>query len=389
MADLVFQVPAKTIFGVDVVNRVGVITAPHASRAVLVTESVLDENRAIRRVQDLLAKKSIDSFSFDELLSGPTDRHAAEVLSLARASQAQAIIGMGGMNVTTIARCAAAALHQGVGIADLFESEGPVHGEGHSRAHPAAYIEIPTAIRDHFMFRDFCVLTETAAGTARVARTGTQVLKAVLLDPRLSMTLSRKSTAAALLDVLLATVEGYLSNRSNFLSDTFLLEAARTMTEAVRATVKDGSDIRARTLAYEAALLCALGMSTSSQGPAAALVYALNGRYGVPKASIAAVLLPHVLEFHLAARPQRIGRLATALGEEVDGISAAEDAAKAPRAVRRMMGQLKLSSRLRDFGLELDDMVEIAESAAEFEMVRHSPVPLSSQDLYDLIKLAF
>ncbi len=389
MADLVFQAPAKTIFGLDAVNRVGVITGQYANRALLVTESVLSDERSVPRARDLLAKKNIDCIIYDELLVGATDRVASEILSLARASQAHAVIGMGGMNVLTVARCASAALQRGVEIADLFEPDGPPTSGRPERPHEVAYIEVPTAIRDHFMFRDFCVLTDSASSSARLARTGTEALKAVLLDPRLSMTLSQKSVAASLLDVLLAACEGYLSSRANFLSDTFLLEAVRLLTDAVRMTVKDAGDIRARTRGYEAALLCALGLSTSSQGPAAALSYAINARYGVPKAWIAAVLLPHVLEFYLPARPERIGRLSVALGEDVDGISAADDAAKAPRAVRRMMGQLKLSSRLRDFDLALDDMVDVAETAAEFEMVHYSPVPLSSQELYELIKLAF
>jgi|GEM_PF-219308 len=394
MADLVFQVPAKTTFGLDAVNRVGMITSQYAERAVLVTETVLNEGKAIRRVQDLLAKKGIDCITFDELLTGAEDRVAAEILSLARASQAQAVIGMGGMNVLTVARCAAVALSEGVEIADLYEADRATAdrgkpGVGRGKAHPTAYIEIPTAVRNHFMFRDFCILTESTRKSARIARTGTEVFKAALIDPRLSLTLSHKSAAAALLDVLLAAVEGYLSTKANFLSDTFLLESVRIMTEAVRAVVKDSADVRARTQAYQAALLCALGLSTAAQGPAAALTYALNAQHGIPKAWIAAVLLPHILEFHIGARPERIGKLAIALGEDVDGISAADDAAKAPRAVRRMMGQLKLSSRLRDFDLNLDDMVDVTETAADFEMVRYSPVPLSAQDLYDLVKLAF
>ncbi len=389
MADLVFQVPARTTFGLDAVNRVGVVTAPHASRAVLVTETVPNGAESLQRVQDLLSKKGIDCIIFDELLSGATDRTACEVLSLARASQAHAIIGMGGMNVLTIARCAAAALDQGIEIAELFETGTPTRQRTHRRAHPSAYIEIPTAVRNHFMFRDFCVLTDSRSNRARMARTGPGVLKAVLLDPRLSMTLSHKSTAAALLDVLLAAVEGYLSTRSNFLSDTFMQQSVRTLVDAFRATVTDSSDIRVRTLAYESAFLCALGVSASSQGPGAALTYAISAQCGVPKAWIAAVLLPHILEFQLSARPERIGELAVALGEDVDAMSAADDAARAPAAVRQMLGRLKLSTRLRELDLKLDDMVEAAEAASEFEMVRYSPVPLSSQELYDLVKLAF
>jgi alcohol dehydrogenase len=131
-----------------------------------------------------------------------------------------------------------------------------------------------------------------------------------------------------------------------------------------------------------------VGLSISTQGAGGALVYALNGRFGVPKSWLATALLPHVLDYHAGVRPEKVAKIARALGEDIPGISNQDDANQASTVTRRLIGKLSLPARLQDFDLSLDDMVEVAEIAAGLEMVGFAPVAFSQQDLYDLLKQA-
>jgi alcohol dehydrogenase class IV len=58
-------------------------------------------------------------------------------------------------------------------------------------------------------------------------------------------------------------------------------------------------------------------------------------------------------------------------------------------AVRRIIGSLGLPTRLRDFDLNLDDMVDIAGIARNFDMMNYLPRSISAEDLYELIKSAY
>ena len=66
-----------------------------------------------------------------------------------------------------------------------------------------------------------------------------------------------------------------------------------------------------------------------------------------------------------------------------------EAAGRAVEAMRRLIGTLGLPGRLRDFDLNLDDMVDIAGTARSFDMMNYLPRAISTEDLYELIKSAF
>jgi alcohol dehydrogenase len=107
----------------------------------------------------------------------------------------------------------------------------------------------------------------------------------------------------------------------------------------------------------------------------------------VPKSWIASVLLPHVMEFYAGVAAEKLSVVAGFLGEE--GPAGAEGAARAVEAARRILGSLGLPTRLRDFDLNLDDMVEAASTARAFDMMNYLPRSISSEDLYELLKSAY
>jgi alcohol dehydrogenase class IV len=132
-----------------------------------------------------------------------------------------------------------------------------------------------------------------------------------------------------------------------------------------------------------------LGLSTSRQGIGAALSYAINARFMAPKSWVATILLPSAMEFALNARGDRIAEIAKALGEDVSEASSVEAPVRAIDAVRRIIATLGLPTRLREFDLSLDDMIEIAGAARSFDMMNYLPRVVSTEDIYELIKSAY
>lgn len=381
MNDFVFDLPASVVFGNDAVNRVAQTAAGYGSRALLVSEPVQREQGLVRRVEDLCARRGVNLITHADLPMRTTTATISEIVSMARASQTQVIVGLGGMRVLAAARAAAAAAPAANSLYRMLDGE-------HPQAPPLPFIEVPTSFRDHFMFKSRFVVTEADTRRATPISTVTAVSRVVLYDPKLSMSLSTKYAASTMMDILLAAVEGYLSTRSAFLSDTLFLRAIDTVKEAVDDLLRGGDSVGPRERATEAGLLAAVGLSISSQGAGGALVYAMNSRHSVPKSWLATALLPHVLDYHAGVRPEKVAKIARALGEDIPGISNQDDANQASTVTRRLIGKLALPARLQDFDLTLDDMVEVAEVAAGFEMVGYAPVAFSRQDLYDLLKQA-
>ena len=141
--------------------------------------------------------------------------------------------------------------------------------------------------------------------------------------------------------------------------------------------------------ASSAGLLLGLGLATSKLGIGSALSYALNSRFMVPKSWVATILLPYVLEFAVNVRGDRIGQIGKLLGEDVGDATSVEAPTRTIEALRRIISSLGLPTRLREFDLTLDEMIEVAGVARSFDMMNYLPRVVSTEDIYELIKSAF
>jgi alcohol dehydrogenase len=381
MSDLILKFPNHVVFGPDVIQRIGQIVGTLGSRCFILTESVLRQHGTIDRIEDILDRRSISNIVYDELGPGATTAGLEKLVTVARASKAEVIVGVGGMRVLAAARVVAVAA-RGAEVGDVL---------GGRLREPAltAYVEVPASYRNHFMLRDQCIMTDATTRHPIVVPLPEGTTSAVIVDPNLTLTMSPKYAAAAMMDTLLAAVEGYVSVRSSFFSDTLLIDAISRLGAALKGIIETPNEPRHRIRASEAGLLTAMALSSTSQGVGGALSYAINSVHAVPKSWIATVLLPHVLDTTVLARPDKLKRVAHALGEEIRDMKPADAAYQASAAVRRIIGVLELPGRLREMDLAIDDLVDVAELAASLDMSASAPVPHTTSDLYDLIKLAF
>ena len=81
--------------------------------------------------------------------------------------------------------------------------------------------------------------------------------------------------------------------------------------------------------------------------------------------------------------------LAPLFGEDTADASHQEAAAKAVEWLRTKLGLLKIPSRLKDFDLALDRLVECARDARELDFMNYLPRAASVDDVFDFIKTAF
>lgn len=382
MSDLVLQFPAHIVFGTDVINRIGQTVSQLGSRCFIVTESVMRENGIIDRIEEILDRRAVHALVFDDIGPGASTAVLHDLVAVARASKSQVVVGVGGMRVLAAARTAAVAARPGVELGEVLAGR-------ELQESPVAYVEVPASYRNHFMLRDECILTNGTAKQPVIVKLPPAVTKGVLIDPNLTLSMSPKYAAAAMMDTLLAAIEGYVSVRSSFFSETLLIHAIELLGRALRGITETPHEPRHRIRASEAGLLAALGLASSSQGVGGALVYSINSRYAIPKSWVASVLLPHIIDSTVHARPEKLKHVAASLGEEVAEMKPGEAAYQASAAVRRIIGQLELPGRLREMDLEIEDLVDVSEVASSLEMSANAPAAHTASDLYDLIKQAF
>jgi alcohol dehydrogenase len=382
MPDILFHIPTRVVFGLDTINRIGQLVTDYGERAFLVTEAILYEGKVINKVQEILDKKGVPYIVFDEVVPNATSRTVDDGVTLARGSHADVVIGLGGVRTLSIAKSIAMTAPSENDMDDFLSGVQP-------QSQPLAYIEVPTTCRNPFMFGDEYLVVDGRDRAGKIGRTQKGITRAALIDPKISLTLPAKYTATTIMDTLLGCVEGYLSAKANFLSDTYLQRAIEILGEVIKEGIQNVDDIRMRMNASTAGLLMGLGLSTSRLGIGSALAFAINARFMSPKSWVSTIFLPYVMEFALNVRGDRIAQVARLLGEDVSDASSVEAPVRAIDAVRRVISSLGLPTRLREFDLSLDEMIEVAGAARSFDMMNYLPRVVSTEDIYELIKSAF
>jgi len=382
MADFAIKISAQTLLGPDVVNRLALVSGAWAERCLIVADPALYDSGAVDRVKSILDARAIQFIVFDEVPEFPTTRTADEILNLARGSRSQAVIGLGGARVLSLAKIVASAARAGADV-DAHVDGRPFEGES------LPYGAIPPAYRDPYLFQDRALLTDARDRSARVIPTAPDAARLVLIDPTLSVSLSSKASSLICLDIILECLEGYISQRSSFFSDTIFEKALELAFRALDGFIARPEDPQNRQAAAEASFLSAYGLAASSLGIGSALSFCIGSRYSIPKASLATIFLPYVMEGAAVARVEKMARLARISGEEVDGLGSGEASGKAVDGIRQRLGALRVPTRLKDFDLKLDDLVELASAARDMEFCAHLPRTLSVEDVYDIVKQAF
>ncbi|MCX7024427.1 MAG: iron-containing alcohol dehydrogenase [Spirochaetes bacterium] len=251
---------------------------------------------------------------------------------------------------------------------------------------------VPTAIRDPFLLGDRFVVTDSRNRKACLLSSGNGGACAVVMDPNLQSGLSQMTAEIALLDAIMACIEGSISSQADFFSDSVLERAIHSLVHAFDMYIQRPDDPNARLEACRGAFLASAGIATSSLGVGSAITFAINARFKVPKANIAAVLLPYLMEIAVKYRIERIAAFAPAFGvteEEGRPLPAADAASRVVEAVRTRLGMIKIPSRLKDFEIDLDRLMEAAETARSLEISSMMPRVVSVDDVFDLIKTAY
>ncbi|MHC6201980.1 iron-containing alcohol dehydrogenase [Breznakiellaceae bacterium SP9] len=381
MVDISFKLDPEILIGKDTINRAGSLCSPLGSRILIVTEQVLYENKGIQRLVGILEDSGLEAIIFDEIPAQATADVAESVADLARGARVSSIIGFGGLKTQTIARIAAIVSKSDLSIFDLLDGKNPTPNY-------IPYIAIPTTGRDPFMFSDFFVTVDHRDRLVKQVKSPKGLYAVAIIDGALSESLPGKFSSTTAFDGFCVSVEAYCSNKAGFFSDA-LLEQAISLYGQMINNYTESHNFDLVGSAVNAGFLMSLGSSVSSPGIGTALAYAINGRFPVAKSWCSTVLLPYIMEKLIAARPEKMAKVAALMGEAVEGVSVANAAALAVETIRRRMGTLQVPARLKEFDLSLDRLIPVAEAARNLEFVTQSPWTVTTEEAFDILKQAF
>lgn len=321
-----------------------------------------------------------------------------EIAEIYRSNGCDSIIAVGGGSAIDTAK--------GVNIVISEDSDDLLKLMGNNRLkNPMRpFVVIPTTAGTGSEVTMAAVIANPAQNIKMQFTSALMLPKLAVLDPRMTMSMPPKITAATAMDALTHAVEAYIGPQKNPVSDAFAVAAIELIRDNVVTAVKSGSDADIRLAMANAALLAGLAFSNSMVGIVHASAHALGGVCHVPHGVANAIMLPHGLEFYIRKSgeankalhlKQSIEKVLLPLvgPEEYVKVPAKERAQGTVKAIRDLTAGLNkicgIPVRLSQAGVTENQLADVAQATINDGAISFSPVEVNYEEALALLKAAF
>lgn len=238
-------VPTKTLFGQGKLNDLHTQHMPGKKAMIVISNGKSTiVNGYLDRTQEQLRMAGISFEVFHEVEPNPLKSTVMRGGAFARSHNCDFIVALGGGSVMDASKAIAiVATNSG----DLWDYVVSGTGKGQTmKANPLPIIAITTTAGTGSETDCGGVITneDTKEKIGIVFPSLFPVL--AIVDPELMTTVPPKFTAFQGFDALFHSVEGYISNKANLMSDMIALTAIEQVTHNLAKTIKDGNNIEAR-----------------------------------------------------------------------------------------------------------------------------------------------
>ncbi len=234
----------------------------------------------------------------------------------------------------------------------------------------------------------FCIITDTSRKVKMAIVDWRCTPNVAINDPLMMAGMPPALTAATGMDALTHAVEAYVSTMATPVTDACALQAISLIAENLRPVVADGSNMVARDAMAYAEFLAGMAFNNASLGHVHAMAHQLGGFYDLPHGICNAILLPHVERFNMIAKLERFGDIASALGENIEGLGDRDAAEVALDAITILASDVGIPSGLAELGVKAEDLEVMATNAQKDACGLTNPRRPSLDDVIQIYKNA-
>jgi len=377
-----FYIPNVSLMGVGSSKEAGPqAKALGATKALIVTDKVLNQLGVAARIKGQLEEAGVKAVIFDGAEPNPTDTNVADGLAAYVKNGCDAIVSLGGGSAHDCAK--------GIGMvatngADIRKYEGI----NKTTKPMPPFVAINTTAGTASEMTRFCIITNTSTHVKMAIVDWRCTPNVAINDPVLMVGKPPALTAATGMDALTHAVEAYVSIAATPITDACAIKAIELIAEYLRPAVANGANLEARDKMAYAEFLAGMAFNNASLGYVHAMAHQLGGFYNLPHGVCNAILLPAVCEFNLIAAAKRLGDIAVALGENIDGLPPVDAAAKGIAAIRKLSKSIGIPAGLTELGVKEADLPTMAENAKKDACQLTNPRTATLQQVVEIFKAA-
>jgi alcohol dehydrogenase class IV len=380
----VFYSPNKVLFGPNTVKSVGNEALQLGGKKVLiVTDPGVVQANLIEPIKASLEAAKLPFTVYDQVKPEPPVACVEEGAGKLKSERCDLVIGVGGGSSMDVAKAVSLKATNDMGVlemcgADLVKKRG------------VPKILIPTTSGTGSEVTRVAVLTDEKVNTKTVINSLYALADVALVDPLLTLTVPPKVTADTGMDALVHAIETFVAASATPFSDILAERAIEWIAQYLPVAFAKGSNLEARYYLSLGATVAGMAFASGGLGAVHALAYAVGTEFHLPHGRSNALMLPHVMRYNLCGNPEQYGMIASLMEKDVEGLSAMEAAELSVEAVEELLATVKISYRLRDYGVTEKDIPKLVEGGMKFaRLFILNPRDLSEKDVRSVYEEAY
>jgi alcohol dehydrogenase class IV len=374
-----FSFPTPTLFGPGALSELPArLQRLGVSRPLVVTDAGLVPTPAFSALTTILgaAGQTKDWFVYSGVHPNPIEQDVREAAQAFAQNGCDLVLGFGGGSALDVAKAARLLAKRPDFDLARFYDEPDWSGL-------APFIAIPTTAGTGSEVGRSSVVTLKATGRKAVLFNPDLLARLVILDPKLTVGLPPKLTAATGADALTHCIESFTCPVFHPMCDGIALEGIRLIVEALPRAYRDGGDLDARGKMLVAAAMGAVAFQ-KDLGVVHSLAHPLSTICGLHHGLANALCLVAGMQFCAARKPGIYRRIGLACGLDAMKSNEREADAQTIRFISEFLSGLGLASRLREHGVARDHLDALVAQAMDDPCHRTNVVPVSKDDLKSL-----
>ncbi|NLT21579.1 MAG: iron-containing alcohol dehydrogenase [Syntrophorhabdus sp.] len=341
-----FLAPNKHLLGKGVARQLGgEIKTLGGSKVFVVTDPGVVKAGLVPAIIEPLKSEGMKVGVYDKVRPEPAAGIVDEAARIARSGRYDLVVGLGGGSSLDVAK----------GVAMMVTNTGSILDYVGLNMFPKRGIPkilVPTTAGTGSEASWVCVVTDERKNEKKSLYGFMLLPDVAMLDPVLTVSMPPSVTADTGFDALVHAIESYVSVNRTPYTEIMAGEAIRLISRNLPVAYAKGGDIKARYNMLLAANLAGMAFTSGGLGATHGLAYPLGTQYHMSHGRSNAIMLPHVMRFNLTGNLEGYAGIARMMGENIDGLSPYEASEKAVDAVMRLLGAVRISCRLSDYGVQ-------------------------------------
>jgi alcohol dehydrogenase class IV len=370
-----FKTVGKLVTGLNAISTLPQeIQLLGGKRVFIFTDEGIVKSGICDRVLKLLEGQFEAVSVFGKVPPDPPLETIHECLALARKTDCDFIIGLGGGSAMDVAKMISVlltndkTLDQMIGV-NLVDKRG------------LPKILIPTTAGTGSEVTPIVILTDQAENLKKGVVSDYLFPETAILDAELTVSLPPGPTAASGMDALIHAVESFTSVNATPMTDHLAVRAIELITANLRGAWANGANLEARMNMLEGSLLAGQAFANAGVTAVHAFAYPLGGEFHVAHGVSNSVMLCAVLRFNMISNLKKFGRLGALLCPHE---TAKDDRRLAEAGVQYLddlVSELKLPRTLRELKVPQEAIPRMAEGVMKVtRLLANNPRKITLED---------